>query len=247
MVARPSAVPEWATDANFTNGPAGIPGTPTKVSPSAGVQAEGYIPQNKAAAQIMNWWKNLAGSWVDYFAAIIDANEEHTYQAAKTRTLWIPPCEGLGTTLSAGTPFTEPDWGSDAGQFHLVSRRDAGSVQYNVTGFIPSGCTLTRVDALVDPGAARGAGVRLTMLLDRLDFAAHPATTVPVPTSLGTDEQDAVGHARQYLTVSGLTEVVDRSNKAILLSFLSGIDGAHVSDILYGIRLTFTDIGPRNG
>lgn len=55
----PASQPTWATDATYTNGPATIPGTDTKVAPSAPVQAEGYIPQNKAYPQVMNWWKNL--------------------------------------------------------------------------------------------------------------------------------------------------------------------------------------------
>lgn len=66
----PSDLPSWATDTNYTNGPAGIPGTPTKETPSVGVAAEGHIPKNKAPAQFENWWKNLVYQWIAWFHSL---------------------------------------------------------------------------------------------------------------------------------------------------------------------------------
>lgn len=66
MATKPSVVPTWATDTNFTNGPAAVIGTPTKVAPSAGVRAEGWIPNTAPGAQHENYEKNLIGQWLDY-------------------------------------------------------------------------------------------------------------------------------------------------------------------------------------
>ena len=68
----PAALPTWATDANYTNGPLGIPGTATKVEPAAGVKAEGHIPADRPPPQWENWWKNLAFLWLTFFKALAD-------------------------------------------------------------------------------------------------------------------------------------------------------------------------------
>lgn len=49
-------LPLWSTDTNFTNGP--DTGTPTKVAPSAGQIAEGYLPDSEPPAQWFNWFQN---------------------------------------------------------------------------------------------------------------------------------------------------------------------------------------------
>lgn len=68
MSAKPTVVPTYATDANFTNGPAAIIGTPTKVAPSAGVRAEGHIPDTAPGAQHENYDRNAIGLWLTYLS-----------------------------------------------------------------------------------------------------------------------------------------------------------------------------------
>lgn len=64
MMARPDALPEWATDTNYTNGP--DVGTPTKVEPPGAKSAEGWVGSEKPPAQYQNWWQNLVGEWVEH-------------------------------------------------------------------------------------------------------------------------------------------------------------------------------------
>lgn len=63
---QPIDYPDFATDANYTNGP--NVGTPTKVTPSAGELAEGNISGTAPSAQKANWWQSLVGLWIRYFS-----------------------------------------------------------------------------------------------------------------------------------------------------------------------------------
>lgn len=65
-MSRPSSVPTWATNTNYTGGPAS--GTPSKVAPSGSAQAEGWEPNQKPGAQNQNWWQNLVGQWLNWLA-----------------------------------------------------------------------------------------------------------------------------------------------------------------------------------
>lgn len=49
---------DWATDANYPAGAATWSGTATKVAPSAGVQADGFAPEDQPPAQWINWLFN---------------------------------------------------------------------------------------------------------------------------------------------------------------------------------------------
>jgi hypothetical protein len=48
----------WATDVNYPAGADTWSGTPTKVAPSAGVQADGFAPRDRPPAQWINWLFN---------------------------------------------------------------------------------------------------------------------------------------------------------------------------------------------
>ncbi len=54
----------WATDTNYSTGPNA--GTPTKVEPSAGEKASGFVPGSAAVAQHMNFELNLLAQWTQY-------------------------------------------------------------------------------------------------------------------------------------------------------------------------------------
>jgi len=49
---------DWATDTNYPAGSETWSATPTKVAPSAGVQADGFVPTDRPPAQWINWLFN---------------------------------------------------------------------------------------------------------------------------------------------------------------------------------------------
>lgn len=127
-MAKPTKVPTWATDADYSSGPE--VGTPTKADPGAGVQAEGYIPQTRLAAQVINWWQNLVGQWTSWL--------DSTFAGGDGEVLEIPA--GL----------------SVPGQFMLkgITVIDTpGPGTYNV----PAGVRALRIFAIGGGGAGGGA------------------------------------------------------------------------------------------
>src|SRR5690606_7875264 len=128
-MAKPTKVPTWATDADYSNGPE--VGTPTKADPGAGVQAEGYIPQTRLPAQVINWWQNLVGQWTSWL--------DSTFAGGDGEVLEIPA--GL----------------SVPGQFMLKGVTvlvTPGSGTYTV----PAGVRALRIIAIGGGGAGGGAG-----------------------------------------------------------------------------------------
>jgi hypothetical protein len=64
MATKPSTLPVWSTDTNYTNGPK--VGTPTKVDPGLGKMEEGWLPSEPPPAQYQNYWQNLTYQWCDW-------------------------------------------------------------------------------------------------------------------------------------------------------------------------------------
>lgn len=64
---KPASLPTWATDTNFPAGVNSWSGTPTKVEPTSGKKAGGFVPKTKLPAQEMNWKLSDMGLWVNYF------------------------------------------------------------------------------------------------------------------------------------------------------------------------------------
>lgn len=124
MADRPTSLPVWATDTNFTNGP--DVGNPTKEEPSAGQKAEGHVPDTRPAAQFQNWWQNLVYSWLAYFDQVANSHLSNwvfgTYHnlidAGDTDGFLIrcvlPPLKSAaqpGDWLAAGSTDTPSDTG----------------------------------------------------------------------------------------------------------------------------------------
>lgn len=63
-MSKPATIPVWATNANYSTGD--YAGTPTCVAPSAGVRADGHIPDTAPGSQHENYDRNLIGEWLTY-------------------------------------------------------------------------------------------------------------------------------------------------------------------------------------
>lgn len=64
-MAKPGTLfPTWASLSNYSTGP--DVGTPTKIMPSAGEIADGFVPDTAAVPQYMNSLLNLASQWFTY-------------------------------------------------------------------------------------------------------------------------------------------------------------------------------------
>lgn len=69
-MSRPIQLPLWATDANYPPGSDPWAGSPTKIAPTSGDQAQGWVPNQEPSPEVFNWWKNLVGESIsDLYAA----------------------------------------------------------------------------------------------------------------------------------------------------------------------------------
>ncbi len=69
-MARPTTLPDWATNANFATGP--IIGQPTKVAPVSGMVQDGFVPADYLRAENVNFQIGNHADWINY----LDSNSQ---------------------------------------------------------------------------------------------------------------------------------------------------------------------------
>jgi hypothetical protein len=238
MPTRPTDLPEWAS------------GGSRRIEPSSGEKSDGWVAATRAAPRKANWIVGVLADWINYVRAIIDANEEHTYQVAKTRELNISPLSMNGTRsdgAGAGSVVWAP--GEFAALTFLESCADAQHAYLNLTKLVPHGCSLLEVRAIVKPGAARATTNRMELSVrsnaPNWSSPNEPANVGPYG---ALDEDDGTTNAQILTTgTSGsLPHVIDSDTNQYWLRIRSGNTGATNLDRIYAIQLRLSDIGPRN-
>ncbi len=96
----------WATDANYTTGPAVLIGTPNKISLSAADLAEGWNGNEIPPAQWTNWLLNHVTQWTNYVAlSSATADIDDTIVQRNTDGRVALAALTLGGTTSADYPL----------------------------------------------------------------------------------------------------------------------------------------------
>lgn len=67
---RPDQVPLWAINAAFASPGDSWDTDPTKVTPPAGKQAEGWEPTGMPPAEFLNWWQEKMSRWIEHLAPL---------------------------------------------------------------------------------------------------------------------------------------------------------------------------------
>lgn len=234
MVARPTADPLFATDASYT----GIDpwsGDPTRQDPGSPRRAQGFTPDT-LPAEWLNWEIGIHGDWAKWFGALLDVNEEHTYQTAKARAqvLDLSRCNP-GAGLWVWDPSTAK-W-TASGNFD--------SLTIPLSSYLRTGQTILDLVLTIDPGAARSGTNRMSLAVwKHVTNFATPG--LGAYTQLGSTAYDDTTGSIQNLSVSGLTEVVDKTTTEYYAILHAGNNAATFNDFLYSARLDHLDIGPRN-
>ncbi len=235
MPARPTDDVTWATNANYASGTEA--GNPSKIEPPTAQREDGWRPAERPPAQYQNWWQNLVAAWVLFFAAIIDSNEEHTYQTPKARVVVVAgsECDLAGTSGQ--------DW-NDLQAGSVQSLTDFALATLDLRKVLPHGATLTSVKVLLDPGIARAGANRMHMRLQRrtLNFTT-PAVAAATDDIAAT--YDDAGAALQTISATGLAISIDSATQHVL-TIGGGNNSAANADQVHGIELRFNDPGPRN-
>lgn len=119
-MSRPAAIPTWATDDTYTNGP--TIGQPTKVAPPSAAAAEGWRPSQKPPAQYQNWFQNLAGEWFTHLASMLLARADVWH----TETGFVPEETVNGTRciacLDSLSPVDGDPWVMVDGDTFMTSK-----------------------------------------------------------------------------------------------------------------------------
>lgn len=218
--------------------PTPTPGTPTyhtNISMPAGADAQ-------TRASFVGPMTELADRTAFLRSRINTVGDEFVYAATKTRSLTITPASMMPCVQSTsliGQWFLN----RTGGALQMVPQIDAAEVFVPID--IPSGCTITAVEALVQSGAVRSGSNRWTV---RVYEESQPWSSpgAPVATQQGstTEGGGAVGYA--VIAVGSLTPFL-RLPEYTAHVVITGPTGSRtLSDQLYAVRVTFTDGGPRN-
>lgn len=143
-MAKPTVLPVFATNTNYSSGPAS--GTPTKIEPPAAYTENGYVDSDSftPVAQYENWRENLVCSWIAwlddtthgarYTVGDGDANTNHAltldYQYGvpgggnytdTTNTLKVPQDGVYELTLSVRTTSLRPSNANPVATVHKMN------------------------------------------------------------------------------------------------------------------------------
>lgn len=228
----PSEDYDWATNANFAGGP--DVGTVTKVDPPGAVRQDGWRGNQAPPPQYQNHWQNAVGKWFDWTRAMFGGTEDLDVQPTRTVVIAGNRCQLAGA----------PDWDSGSGQGAITSVVDTGLAHFDLGRYLPHGAVLTRVKALVTPGAARVGTFKMSLQMRTrvLNFTSPAAPAASVDLAAVFDD----GNATLQVIDSGALTVTIASQSIHELTVTAGNTGAASPDTFYGLQLQFDDPGPRN-
>jgi hypothetical protein len=215
-MAKPTQTAAWATDANYTGGAEA--GTPTKVEPTAGKKTEGFEPAEEPAAQSLNWWQNLVGTWTAWLNGIVAGAEARLVQRSAAGDLSASNTLAADVTfngitsngtikftgtrtliISAAAAYpsdTGAAWTFSAGEFQIP---DTTYLNYPIT--IESGCRITEYTVFMEKNT-NSSGVLWADLCRR-----HKTGSAVEVLQTVWNDGNAVGD--QPLTQLGFTHDVD--------------------------------------
>jgi len=232
---------EWSTDTNYPAGADPWNGNATRVAPSAGQHSAGLEPGDTLPAP---WWNYFIGrltAWVAYLRGFVnEVTDELIYPNPLARTLILSP--------SAFEQSISATWEAPGGVFTTGARGslvDGAVLVADLSKIIPAGCTLSSVEVLLNPGAARTGGDRVAVdILEQTPNFAVPAA-YGTGTSLGTAYDDG-SSSTQLVTLAAVDEMLVSTN-TLQLHIYSGQDaGAHAQDVIYAVRLSILETSPSN-
>lgn len=232
----PAISSAFATAAAFTVDGDTWGGDPTKVDPGAARRAEGFEPDT-LPAEWLNFQLGLLGDWDTWLeaerarlASYIGGSagsSEWAYPSARARVSMIPLAQAMG-------PATEWDW-SPGGVPHWRSNAAVSTLRAGIV--LPTGSTITKVEAIVDPFDASNT-IRCH-LKGRIWSAGY--STLTAVTHAGV--AGGGGASRQNISATpGAAPTVVGATDEWYIEVVSTVSG----DIVEGLLVFWNDPGPRN-
>lgn len=150
-MARPAALPTWATNVNYSGGP--LIGTPTKIAPAGGRIADGWRPQDLPPGQEENYTQDLQNQWTAYLDEPRRINTTKYPLAQRNLQRVI---KGDWTHFASTWSHTDALVTFGALVFDLTTGAGAGTVAHVVLD-LPNGSDLTDIAVTAQAGAGHSA------------------------------------------------------------------------------------------
>ncbi len=175
-----------------------------------------------------------SGVAIDDSANMVTAGE-YTYTTAKART----------KTISAFHAFTDTNDNVIISGTGMLLQSDITEAWLPVSDYLPDGAVITKLEALVFPGAARAGTNRMKIAITRTE--SNFTTPGALYTIIEAGIYDNAAAALQVIASATLAETVNKSaGNNVILRVIAGNNASLNNDAFYAARITWTDPGPRN-
>lgn len=167
---------------------------------------------------------------------------EWAYPVTRVRTTMAQPDDFiLGHTGGSTSSWKVVDSASEGPQMHPLVDSQPAYCRLR----LPHGATLRTVEVMVQPNSSRTAGNRFRARIDRRVFDFDAPLSYPVVTTIAAEQDDGGASTLVEIVFSSLTEVHD-AGRQLYVRILGPVGSLTANDILYGVRYTWDDPGPRN-
>src|SRR5690606_30807527 len=120
------------------------------------------------------------------------------------------------------------------------------NVDLELQALLAHGAEVTRIRAMVTPGASGRAGLdRLSVTATRIPALDFDAPSAEEETTWSTIWYQAASTSLQTIDSGAVALSIDSGVPAFLV-VKGGADAGTNNDLLYGVEITFSDPGPRN-
>ncbi len=188
-----------------------------------------------------------AGAFGEFngYVQINDGVGEFSYNSLRQREIQIPV-----KAFSTGTKHTLetfPGWEGTPGTTAIQSLDDNVIAFLDLKPYLVSGCTISRLRVVWDPGAGSRSGTAkllLSLYRETPDYLTPAAPAVSLISQCADDGTTGIQADTSTFTESG----VDLETTTYFLELQAGDDGGtHSPDIVYSVEIQIQDPGPRNG
>jgi hypothetical protein len=241
-MAKPTEIVTWATDATYTVDGDAWGGDSTKVDPGATRRAEGAEP-DVFPAEWLNYHLNALGLHNAYVHGVFEETESIP---AATKTLVISAASFTPDRVSGSD-----NWRS-TGQSGLISNATNAPnwILFSTNTALPPGSIITRVRAIVTPGAVRATEAdRMFIEIRRMDFAfdAGPPTeagTAVFAPSGATGRDDGTTATQTISTGAVSITLDDQGTEDHEVRIYNGSTAGN--DAVLAVEIQYTNPGPRS-
>ena len=178
------------------------------------------------------------GTLTSTVSAGLVTSPDFAYPGPPARTAYISGAKFNGSTVTSRFTDPEIEWFYADGL--LTAKKDDAAIWLDLSGILRSGCIITSIEFRVNPGQVRGAG-------DRVRFRLRETDLLGLATIVASTDDGGSSALAWYSLTPGSPVILDFENYAYLVEIIAGDDGGvHVDDVVYGMRINYTDPGPRN-